>query len=235
MIAWWSDLTGANQVFYVLAAFFSAIFVWQFISALLGMAGGEMDVEVDTDVDVDMDMDMDMDMDVDADVDFDADVDVDAIEAHSMADASESVAAFRYLSLRAILAFCTLFCWAVAMYLDIGKSTTQALVYAIAWGAAGWFVVSMVVNWMRKLAESGTPRLSTAVNTTGSVYLDIPPGGVGEARVTVSGAVSMVKARAAGDIEIKAGTPIRVVRLIDNTTVEVRPVGPDGQRSEGDQ
>jgi len=227
MIAWWSDLSGANQVFYVLAAFFSAIFLWQFISMLIGLAGGDTDVEMDTDVDVDVDADFDADLD--------ADVDVDGIEGHSFEDASESVAAFRYLSLRAILAFCTLFCWAVAMYMDIGKTMTQALAYAVAWGAAGWFVVSLLVNWMRKLAETGTAQLATAVNTTGSVYLDIPSGGSGEVRVTVSGAVSMVKARAAGDLQIKAGTPVRVVRLLDKTTVEVRPVGSGEGGSEGDQ
>lgn len=220
MIAWWSDLSGTNQAFYLLASFFSVIFLWQFVSSLLGLAGGDADIDVDADVDVD--------------ADFDVDVDIDAIDAHFAGDAVESVAAFHYLSIRAILAFCTLFSWAMAMYQDTGKTVNQALLYAIAWGVAGWFLVSLLVNWMRKLAETGTARLSTAVNTTGTVYLDIPSAGTGEVRVTVSGAVSMVKARAAGDLQIKAGTPIRVVRLVDKTTVEVRPVGAGGQEKQGD-
>jgi len=37
MLAWWSDLSGANQAFYVMASFFSAIFLWQFISALIDL------------------------------------------------------------------------------------------------------------------------------------------------------------------------------------------------------
>lgn len=209
MIAWWSDLSGPNQTFYLLAGFFSAIFLWQFISSLIGLAGGEMDVDVD--------------------------LDVDDIEAGSMGDAAETVAAFKFLSIRAVLAFCMLFCWAMAMYLNVGKPLERAMLYAAGWGIAGWVAVSVLVNWMRKLAETGTARLSSAVGTTGSVYLDISAGGTGEVRVTVGGAVTMVKARTAGDGEIPAGTPIRVVRKLDNTTVEVEPIDPDEHRREGKQ
>ncbi len=34
---WWNALTTLNQVFYVLAGFFSLIFAWQLISALIGL------------------------------------------------------------------------------------------------------------------------------------------------------------------------------------------------------
>jgi hypothetical protein len=62
------------------------------------------------------------------------------------------------------------------------------------------------------------------VGSEGTVYLDIPAQRTGEIRVTVSDAVSHVKARAAGGAALVAGTPVRVLRLLDPMTVEVEPV-----------
>jgi hypothetical protein len=217
MMDWWNDLSTLNQVFYGAAAFFSLIFAWQFIASLIGLAGGEMDVG---------------EHDVDGDVDFHAEhPGVDAVEGHSAVDAAESVHAFRILSVRAILAFFTLFSWAAALYLDADKPLTSTLILALAWGLAAWVFVAVLIHWLRKLAETGTQQLVTCVGKRGSVYLDIPAEGQGEVRVNVSGVISMVKARAAGGKEIKAGTPVRVVRMLDGSSVEVQPVEPEAQES----
>ena len=87
---------------------------------------------------------------------------------------------------------------------------------------AGWFVVTLLINWMRKLAETGTPRLASCVGTRGSVYMDIPADGIGKVRVTVTGAISMIDARSAGDAAMSAGTPVTVTRVLDDSTVEVK-------------
>ncbi len=203
---WWSDISGLNRAFYFAAAFFSGLFLWQFIASMIGLAGGDLDIEAH-DIDAG-----DMDFDVDIDVDFDGHLeDVDAID---------STTAFKMLSLRAILAFCTMFTWATAMYID-SEGISAALLYGIGWGLAAWLIISLLVNWMRKLAETGNARLVTCVGTKGTVYLDIPKGRTGEVRVMVSGRITLVKARTAGDGELKSGTPIRVTHKIDNTTVEV--------------
>jgi hypothetical protein len=217
MMEWWKSLTALNQFFFGGAAFFTLVFLWQFVGMLIGLShGGDFDMHVEAHVDGD----------VGADVDGDVDVSVDNIEAHSMQDAAESTAAFHILSVRAILAFLTLFFWAGALYMDSGKTVNQSVVLAMAWGAAGWLVVALLLHWLRKLAETGTRRLSTALGQTGTVYVDIPAGGQGEVRVAVSGVVSVVKARAAGGLAIKAGSPVRVTRMIDIGCVEVRP--PEG-------
>jgi len=206
MMEWWNSLTALNQFFYGGAAFFTLIFLWQFVGMLIGLShGGDFDMHADAG----------------------ADVQVDSLEAHSMHDAVESTVAFHILSVRAILAFFTLFSWAGALYLNIGRSTSQSLILALAWGAAGWVVVAVLLHWLRKLAETGTRRLSTALGQTGTVYVDIPAGGQGEVRVAVSGVVSMVKARAAGGQAIKAGSPVTITRLLDINCVEVRPGGID--------
>lgn len=203
---WWRGLEAVTQWFYGLAVFFSAIFIWQFIASLIGLGGAE-----------------DVDMDAGAGVD----VDIDTLEAGSAADAADSVAAFRLLSFRAVMAFLTLFFWAAAMHHDAGVSLTRAIAYGIFWGLGAFAVVALALNLMRKLAETGNPRLQTCVGTRGTVYLGIPADGTGEVRVTVSGVVSHVKARSAGEKPLEAGTPIHVVRTLGPTTIEVKPVEKD--------
>ena len=199
---WWADMATVTQVFYIAASFFSVIFIWQFVASLIGMSGGEMDV----------------------------DGAVDAVGAADVADAThavhaiDSIDAFNLFSIRAILAFCTLFFWAGAMYLDQGLGKPAALAYAFGWGLAGWFVVTLLVNWLRKLAETGNPQIASCVGTRGAVYMNIPADGIGKVRVTVTGAMSMVDARSAGSVAIAAGTPVEILSKIDDSTVEVRAV-----------
>jgi hypothetical protein len=217
MWEWWNSLTTVNQVFFGAATFFSILFLWQFITSMVGLGGAELDVDTD----------------LDTDVDVDGGVDVDDIEAGSAEEAAESMAAFHLFSLRAILAFFTLFSWAGALYLQ-SQPLHIALVYGIAWGLGAWLIVTLIINWLRKLAESGNPVLSTCVGTHGTVYMDIPAGGAGKVRVKVSGAVSMVSARAAGGEALEAGTPIRVLRTLDHSSVEVQPVGSRQEGKEGE-
>jgi membrane protein implicated in regulation of membrane protease activity len=166
-----------------------------------------------------------VDGDVGADADGNVDVSVDSIEAHSLHDAAESTAAFHILSVRAILAFLTLFFWAGALYLDNGKPTSQSVALAMGWGVAAWAAVAVLLHWLRKTTESGNRRLSTAIGQTGTVYLDIPAGGQGEVRLAVSGVVSLIKARSVGGSPIKAGSAVTVTRLLDINCVEVLPAG----------
>jgi len=207
---WWSELTGLEQVFYALAGVFSLIFLWQMVSALIGLGGGASDVDVSVDADVDIDA---------------ADLDLDHIEAHSLEEAAESTASFRVFSLRAVLAFCTMFTWAGALYLDrVGKALPVALLYALGWGLAGWLVIAALIYWLRKLQESGTPALKTALGKNGRVYLDIPADGLGEVIVPVSCILTHVKARSMKDAALSAGVKVRVTGLVDASTVEVTPL-----------
>lgn len=201
-----------TQAFYIAASFFSIIFIWQFVASLIGLSGGDMDVDGAVDADFDLDV-------------GDAADAMDAADAADAGDAIDSLDAFRLFSIRAILAFCTLFFWAGAMYLDQGEYKPLALSYAFGWGLAGWFVVTLLINWMRKLAESGNPRIASCVGTRGAVYMDIPADGIGKVRVTVTGVISMVDARSVGDEAISAGTPVEVLSKLDDSTVSVRAVG----------
>ena len=228
MSEWWAGLTTANQCFYGAAGVFSMFFILQLIALLVGM-GGE-DVDVDADVDVDIDADVDMDMDAGADID----ADVDVGDEFSPSDAVESTAAFRLISLRSIVAFCTLFSWAGALYLNHGVELGTALLYALLWGLVAMVGAAALVNLMRRMAETGTSKVASCLGTMGTVYYNIPADGTGEVRVTVSGVLSHLKARAAGGEAVKAGTPVRVTRILGPAAVEVQTISSEATEQPSD-
>ncbi|MFB3890926.1 MAG: hypothetical protein ACE15C_02755 [Phycisphaerae bacterium] len=201
MVEWWASLTGMNQWFFIAAIFFSVFLAWQLIAALIGL-GGDGGADVTSQVD--------------------AGVDHSALDQTANIDAHESVAAFKLLSIRSVLAFFTLFSWAGALYLQGGASLTPALVYAALWGVAAGLIVAGIFYLMQRLTESGNPRLGSCLDTSGTVYLDIPAGGTGEVRVTVSGVMTHIRAKAADGVPLPAGTKIRVTRILDPVTIEVK-------------
>jgi hypothetical protein len=204
MSEWWSDLTAMNRTFFSVAAFFSVFFIWQLFAALLGL--GDEDAGSDaSDVNTDIDTDTDMD-------DFDSGAD---------ADSSATVVAFKLLSIRAIITFCTLFSWGCALYLQNGVPLGRAMGISSLWGLAGMGSVALLLALLPKLAHTGTKRIATSLGAQGTVYLDIPKGGLGEVRVSVSEVISFVKARTKDGNPLKAGDTVVVTRIIDETTVEV--------------
>lgn len=226
MQEWWVHLTAVNQGFYIAAAFFSVFLVWQLIAALIGLAGAD---EADADAAGAHDAvdahDIAGAHDADADL---AATHVDDVADHELehggaADAAESMSAFKLLSVRSVLAFCTLFAWAGALYLQNGKDLTWSIFFAIIWGAVAMVIVALIFHAMRKMTETGTMRLTSCIGTSGVVMLDIPAGGTGEARVTVSGTVQRLKARGVEGAAIPGGTPVIVQRLLGPDVLEVKP------------
>lgn len=243
MFEWWSGLNTLTQVFFAAAVCFGVMFLWQFLAAMLGigghgdamggghdLAGGHGDLGhgdaghagtgtnhagpntghvvpgvAHTDLSTGH---------------------ADATSGHHAQQIIDrELVAFQILSFRSILAFFTLFTWYVALSL-LGNPTGVfwAVIIGLLWGLAGMFTVAIVFYLLRRLSETGTARIETCVGTNGVVYLDIPEGGTGEVRCTVSGAITMVKARGAGGLAIKAGTPVLVLWSINPYTVEVEPL-----------
>ena len=195
MEVWWTGLGTLNQGLYVLAVFFSVFFVWQLVAALVGLGGG-------------------------GDL-----TDVGDAESDGTADVGDgSVAAFKLLSLRSLIAFGMLFGWAGALYLQSGQEVSSALVYAVVWGSAGMVLVSYFFHTIRRLEETGNPRLETCIGTEGEVYIDIPENGAGQVRVMESGAVTYVSAKGRDGTAIPSRTPVRVLQTLDATTVEVERI-----------
>lgn len=192
--AWWGSLTTFNQWFFIAAGFFTVFFLWQLIMAFVGVGAG--DAELDSHVD-------------------------SAGVHHGGDDASQSVLAFKLLSVRSILAFFMLFTWAGALYLSQHVSVTRSLVYAILWGTAALVIVAALFHVLCKLTSAGAARIGATVGVIGAVYLDIPAGGAGEVRVLCGDTMTHFKARLAGKEGLKAGAQVRVTKVLDANTVEV--------------
>lgn len=206
MSDWWQELSGINRGFYCAAAFFSVFFVWQLIAALLGMD------------------DSDGDFDTDGIGDGDVDHTYDDFEHGAEHDAMATVAAFKLISVRSLIAFFTLFTWGGALYLNNGLATGRAMIYSAAWGFAGMASVAGVLYFLRKMTHTGTQRIASCVGARGAVYLNIPENGAGEVRVLMSGILTNVKARTADGSALAAGSAVKVTRVLDDLTVEVEPV-----------
>jgi hypothetical protein len=201
---WWSGLAAVNQWFYAAAAFFSVFVLWQLIAAVVGLSADHA-----------------IDHDVTSSVDTMADHGAgDTTAAH---DAAATVDIFRLLSFRSILAFFTLFAWGGALYMNGGNPVGWAVLYATLWGLAGMVVVALLMHLIWKMAETGNISLASCVGGTGTVYLNIPASGDGEVRLPVSGVIRTVRARVSGGREMKAGSPIRVSRVLGPNLVEVEP------------
>ncbi len=195
--AWWGGLSSVNQWFYAAAFFFGAIFLWQIVMSFLGLGH---DAGLDTQIEPD--------------------------SVHDLPeDAVQTVMAFKLVSIRSVLAFLTLFSWGGALYLNNGFPMGRALGYSVLWGLAAMLAVSFIFRLMSRMTESGNKNIATCVGASTTVYLDIPSGGVGEIRVPCSGVMTHLKARAAKGVEVKAGTPVKVSRLLESNTVEVEIAG----------
>ncbi|MBM4147686.1 MAG: hypothetical protein FJ224_01380 [Lentisphaerae bacterium] len=204
LIGWWAGLTVLNQCFYGAASFFAVVFVWQLASALMGIGSED---------------------DLDAGPDDAADHPVDG-------DAHDTVFAFQLISVRSIIAFCTLFTWAVSLHLNNGAAVRHALVFGLLWGTGAMFIVSLIPAVMRRLTETGNLKIASCVGSRGAVYGDIPESGVGEVRVSCNGVLTHLRARTVDGRPLRSGTSVTVVRVLESNTIEVKCDKPSGAKED---
>ncbi|MCU0857871.1 MAG: hypothetical protein MUC65_05640 [Pontiellaceae bacterium] len=212
MQEWWNNLTGAAQLFYGMAAFFSVFFLWQIIAAFMGLSGDDVDVGGDADAVADVG-------------------NADAPDNVDHSSVVESSQAFKLLSLRSIVTFFTLFSWGSALYTTDGMATGKAMGIASIWGLIGMFAIAVIFYGMGKLTETGTKDISAGKGQTGIVYLNIPAGGFGEIKIIINGVSEHVKAKSTDGSALPAGTQVRIKRVIDQTSVEVEKTTEQGDSS----
>lgn len=209
MEIWWQGLSTLTQVFLLGALFFSVISAGQFLAMLFGIghvhghfdhAGGLHHAGAVSGAGH------------------------DAHVAHHHGSQGGDKSAFTFVSLRSLIAFGTLFCWAGTLYLMGGTSPAWAVGLSVIWGFVGMFVVSYLMFRLIGLEEIGNVDLSTSLLEEGTVYISVPLGGVGQIRVKVSGMVSYVKARSKTGEPITRGTKVIVVGIRDKNIVEIEPI-----------
>jgi hypothetical protein len=200
MEAWWEGLSALNRIFAIFALAFSVAFLAQMIMMLIGL-------------------------DAQGHGDFGG-ADIHAPDVHDFShgagldDGSYGVT-LTFLSVRSIMAFGTLFSWAGTLYLAAGTSVILAIIYSFLWGLAGLFGVSYLLYWLLRMQEVGNVPLWKAIGEEGTVYMDIPEGGVGKVRILCGGTICFVNARSRSSAPLLAGTKIKAVGTLDERTLEV--------------
>jgi hypothetical protein len=153
-----------------------------------------------------------------ADVDLDLDTDLSSGDVgHAGADAS-----FKVLSLQGITTFVMMFgLVGMAMRNDEQAGPGLSLAVAAAAGAASTWVIGRIFVFFNRLQSTGTLDMKSAVGATGQVYLSVGPNRPGKVNITVGQRLLTLEAITEKDELLETGTPIKVIRVISDTTVSV--------------
>ncbi len=136
---------------------------------------------------------------------------------HASADAS-----FKVLSLQGITTFFMMFgLVGMAMRIDEGAPTTISLIVAAAAGAGSTWVIARIFSFFTRLQSTGNLDMKSAAGATGQVYLTVGPDKPGKVTVTVGNRSLTLDAIVENEVILTTGTPIRVTRVISDTTVAV--------------
>jgi len=103
--------------------------------------------------------------------------------------------------------------------------SAQALVIAIAAGAAAMYVVYHMVRLLHHFNADGTLQIARALGLPASVYVPIPAAGAGAGKIQMKlqNRIVEFQATTTGD-RLPCGASVKVVRLVGPDTVAVEPL-----------
>ena len=208
MIEWWNSLEPAMKVLWAVTLSASLVFVIQTVMTFLGAAG-------DTDFDINSDFDTDAPSDI-------SDGAADA-GGHGTEHPSTGM---NLLTFRNFINFLIGFGWTAILLRDSVPATGLRLLIAIVVGVLLVVLVMLLFKWLTNMQESGNIDVyKSAVDSQGTVYLTIPGerAGEGKVQITIKNAVREYAAMTDGPT-LKTGTRIRVVEVINPTTLLVEEV-----------
>lgn len=153
-------------------------------------------------------------------IDADGDIDVEG------GDGLDGDAGLNVLSIRSITAFFTGFGWGGVAAVNAGWSTSAAALTALAAGSVFMAGVIAIMRAMMAMQASGTLNYANALGHTGSVYLPIQAAmsAPGKIEVLVQGRLAIVDAFTRADRRLENRERVKVVEVLDQTTVIVEPV-----------
>lgn len=129
---------------------------------------------------------------------------------------------FKVLSLQGISAFVMMFgLTGLAMRIDEGASPLASLTVAVAAGAGSTWAIGRIFYFFTRLQSTGNLDMQSAMGATGQVYLGIGPDKAGKVTITVGKRSLTLDGICETGDTLATGTPIRVVRVISDTTVAV--------------
>ena len=193
--AWWASLSVIMKVLWGITLAASLIFVIQTVLTFIGAdAGGDFDVDAGGALDGDI--------------------------GDTAADMGSGMNLYTF---RNLVNFFLGFGWTTILLQNSVKSTALLIFIALMVGCALVAVVMYMFKWLSTMQQSGNIDVyKAAVGCTGTVYLTIPGerSGEGKVQITINNAVREYAALADSDT-LKTGTPIKVVEVINPSTMLV--------------
>jgi len=203
MIAFMDDYSNLEKIFTFCAMVGGGLFM---VRMVLLFIGGDTDIDIDGDVDVDFDSDTVSDTDI----------------------------SFRFLSFQGLTAFFMMF---GLVGLALKRQNEWGDAFAVAGGIAAGVLTCWLLKWLfdkaKGLQSSGNIDLNNAIGQEGTVYLTIPASGAGQARVNVQNHLKIFDAVSEGDLEIKSGDAVKVIRIVSGNVLVVEKLSdkPDKDQS----
>jgi hypothetical protein len=214
---WWSTLIFAQKLFWVIATFFSSIFLLQAFLMLIGLHGDAGDG--------DMSASHDFDHDSGHDVDHGADDKISTVHDYddtSMDDPSDSGFSFaQYFTIRNMVAFFVGFSWTGLACMDYGLNIVFTTLISGFVGVLFVTVVVLVMTGLSKLSSDGTVKLSSAVGGIARVSIEIPAlyNGQGKVLITISERFREIEAVTGGSKSLKKNQEVKVVGVLSGQLV----------------
>ena len=191
MIALMDDFNSLEKVFAFCAMVGGGLFM---VRMVLLFIGGDSDIDIDGDVDTDFDSDTASDTDI----------------------------SFRFLSFQGLTAFFMMFgLVGLALKRQSKWDDPFAVVGGIAAGVFVCWLLKLLFDKAKGLQSSGNIDLKNAIGQEGTVYLTIPASGTGQAQVNVQNHLKIFDAVSEGEVEIKSGEAIKVIRIVSGNVLVV--------------
>lgn len=202
MFEWWDTLSFIQKFFYFIAIPSTVLLALQTVLSLIGIG-------IDADIGDGIGMDT-------AGLDFDADGFSDSSSLSEAAD-------FRFVSLRGIIAFATIFGWTGAALTQGDTHIAIILVLSTICGLIAMTVIALLFFGVSKLQGSGNISYRNAVGSPAEVYIPIPANqsGVGKVMVTVQERLIEVDAITSEPELLRTGERVTIIDLYSPTTLIV--------------
>ena len=152
-----------------------------------------------------------------ADVEMDTDIDV--ADGGFEGDPSMNLYTFRNL-----VNFLLGMSWTAIILNDQIASKALLMLIAFAVGALLVAAVMYMFKWLSKMQQSGNINIfQSAAGCNGKVYLTIPAErkGTGKVQISINESIREYDALTDSETELKTGTAIKVVEVIDSSTLLV--------------
>lgn len=195
MTEWWNTLSPALHFYWFIGFPSSALFIIQTALILIGIGDSHF---------------------------FDHDFSHTLLDSNHVdtntADSLENVTAtFKFLTLRNIIVFFTVFSWCGIVLTTKGINGIPVFLIALTIGLLLMFIISLLYYFITRMTEEGTMNLNNAVNCQGEVYLTIPAmrTETGKVNIIVQGALRELEAITDGE-EILTGEKVLVTEIVDN-------------------